>query len=684
MSTPGGLVDKQELIDAQLDTAHLGRVVNSKDASGAPINTSTNRTGGVNKTLDALEAEYQGDIDNFVQVSDQVIIDKTDEFNEAIQGAGGIPLGTWAAGVTTFTKYNEYAVYNGIPYKPRTTTTLPYVAQGSDPTASPDGANVQPYQEITEAQVVDVVESTVPVVLPDYTDIVYGSIADMISGNPLQAQNGNKISTSGTSYEVNTSKGIPLDNGLFAWPMSPISFLDAGASMNPADDSTSAFEDLLIYAKQSNKSIYLPETGIVANWYTINGEHEIEGLTISGGGNQNTLITTTDTSGSLLKGTGAKKTLFRTQLSKFRINGPGKASDRVGVDGELFSSFIELCGFTNLGEGLRLTGCCEGISKNFIQENGTGIRIVPEYDTLQPATTIGMHQNWVKGNDVGVHVDHVYDANPVWPQCASFGGAVDIMDSNTYQENGTGIWCNRSNSYFGVAPIYFEKNTIAWNFIESSVNFLGIAEFEPGIKYNNQSAIADKFKGRVEMAGNRNYMRQLTSTVPTDSPASVLSFTHENDETNGLYFDQQNKCGFAGHSFSDPRKGEQPAGPGIVDGFSVWNRNYSGVGDGVRLRLDHGGAFPGNQNRGAFMETISTTAFGETCEVSFGNSFAGTYVKQLTLSGGNSGGAVVNAYLGITNQINGAAAPNQSFFVNGSGVLQYKDSTGVIKTVNLT
>ena len=59
MPTPSGLVTKQELIDAQLDTAHLGRVVNSKDASGAPINTSTNRTGGVNKTLDALEAEYE-------------------------------------------------------------------------------------------------------------------------------------------------------------------------------------------------------------------------------------------------------------------------------------------------------------------------------------------------------------------------------------------------------------------------------------------------------------------------------------------------------------------------------------------------------------------------------------------------------------------------------------------------
>ncbi len=84
MSTPGGLVDKQELIDAQLDTAHLGRVVNSKDASGAPINTSTNRTGGVNKTLDALEAEYQGEIDSLEARSDQLIIDKTAELDSAI------------------------------------------------------------------------------------------------------------------------------------------------------------------------------------------------------------------------------------------------------------------------------------------------------------------------------------------------------------------------------------------------------------------------------------------------------------------------------------------------------------------------------------------------------------------------------------------------------------------------
>jgi len=125
MPTPSGLVTKQELIDAQLDTAHLGRVVNSKDASGAPISTSTNRTGGVNKTLDALE----------------------DEYLEAISNAGESPVGdgVWGVG-KTYTAYNQYMVYNGILYKPLVTTTLPYTTVGADPTLPPDSNNVQPYE----------------------------------------------------------------------------------------------------------------------------------------------------------------------------------------------------------------------------------------------------------------------------------------------------------------------------------------------------------------------------------------------------------------------------------------------------------------------------------------------------------------------------------------------------------
>lgn len=81
--------------------------------------------GNTHKTLFGLQADYQA----------------------AIQAAGGVPLGVWSAGVTTFNAYNEYAVYNGIPYKPRATTTLPYVAQDVDPTIAPDATYVQPYAD---------------------------------------------------------------------------------------------------------------------------------------------------------------------------------------------------------------------------------------------------------------------------------------------------------------------------------------------------------------------------------------------------------------------------------------------------------------------------------------------------------------------------------------------------------
>lgn len=140
MPTPGGLVTRPELIDAQLDVAHLGRVVNSKDAGGNPITQSTNRTGGVNKTLNALQEEYQA----------------------AIRDAGGVPLGVWTSGVTEFTAYNQYAIYNGIPYKPRAGTTLPYIAQGADPTAAPDDAFVQPYAEVQPSDITDAQEDLLP------------------------------------------------------------------------------------------------------------------------------------------------------------------------------------------------------------------------------------------------------------------------------------------------------------------------------------------------------------------------------------------------------------------------------------------------------------------------------------------------------------------------------------------
>lgn len=228
MATPGGLVDKTELINAQLDTAHLGRVVNSKDASGNPIDTSTNRTGGVNKTLDALETEYL----------------------EAIQGAGGVSVGVWTAGVTTFNAYNEYAVYNGIPYKPRTSAMLPYVAQGADPTIAPDDANVQPYQEITEAQVVAVVEETIPTVLPGelpkYTDIVYkasegdSAVENMIVGIPVSSGIGDVVSTGATAWKRVANSGDISD----FIPLNGVWVEDFGAESG-SSDSTQKIQDAI-------------------------------------------------------------------------------------------------------------------------------------------------------------------------------------------------------------------------------------------------------------------------------------------------------------------------------------------------------------------------------------------------------------------------------------------------------
>lgn len=135
MPTPSGFPTSQDLINAQKDVEHLGRVVNSEDAQGNYIASSTNRTGGTNKTLDALQAEYQS----------------------AIQSAGGVPLGTWSAGIT-INAYNEYMVYNGIPYKPAPSTPLPYTTQGSDPTVAPDVGLVVPFAEVQASDLVTVRE----------------------------------------------------------------------------------------------------------------------------------------------------------------------------------------------------------------------------------------------------------------------------------------------------------------------------------------------------------------------------------------------------------------------------------------------------------------------------------------------------------------------------------------------
>lgn len=176
MPTPSGFPTSQDLINAQKDVEHLGRVVNSEDAQGNPITSSTNRTGGTNKTLDALQAEYQS----------------------AIQAAGGVPLGTWAAGVT-INAYNEYLVYNGVPYKPAASTSLPYTTQGSDPTVVPDAGNVVPFADVTRSDVV----------------LNVSSISELLSVQPT----GDGFKVNVTAYHDGWSafNDSPKGGGVFIW-----------------------------------------------------------------------------------------------------------------------------------------------------------------------------------------------------------------------------------------------------------------------------------------------------------------------------------------------------------------------------------------------------------------------------------------------------------------------------------
>lgn len=85
--------------------------------------------------------------------------------------ASPINGGVWASGVE-FTAYNQYMAYNGVTYKPSFSTPLPYTTQGADPTASPDDNFVEPFSEINSTN------------LSDYTDIVFDSVASMVSASP--------------------------------------------------------------------------------------------------------------------------------------------------------------------------------------------------------------------------------------------------------------------------------------------------------------------------------------------------------------------------------------------------------------------------------------------------------------------------------------------------------------------
>lgn len=111
------LVSAQDLENAKLDTITLAEIATSNEggeASGDLIFTSTDRFGNVHLTSEGALARIE---------------------SNPING------GVWAVGIT-FEAYNDYAAYNGVAYKPKLSTPLPYTTTQADATLDP---NVEPF-----------------------------------------------------------------------------------------------------------------------------------------------------------------------------------------------------------------------------------------------------------------------------------------------------------------------------------------------------------------------------------------------------------------------------------------------------------------------------------------------------------------------------------------------------------
>lgn len=228
------IADLTELLDTVAGVANLvtnADVMNEVATSDQDLTPTTATDGEQKKTLAHFERQY----------------------NAAIQAAGGVPLGTWAAGVT-INAYNEYLVYNGVPYKPAASTTLPYTTQGADPTDGPDEGLVIPFSEVTRSDV----------------DITYANTLDLKNGQLGAGQSvrllgyyeagdgghGNYIITDNAPDGRVTC--IPLDNGKTAELLpdgGAVRLSQVGCRGLSADEDTPLYQGLVYEAAGFDPSL---------------------------------------------------------------------------------------------------------------------------------------------------------------------------------------------------------------------------------------------------------------------------------------------------------------------------------------------------------------------------------------------------------------------------------------------
>lgn len=147
------LITLQELADAKHDVNDIEKFANSFDKDtnqfiSQYVSRLPENNGKTVKTISGITNEVYSKIIMTPLTSD----------------------GQWLSG-ESFDQYNQYMVYNGTPYKPKYSTTLPYLS-----TTTPDFDFVEPFTDLTSANI------------SKYTNIIFADEASLLSGNSIDGR----------------------------------------------------------------------------------------------------------------------------------------------------------------------------------------------------------------------------------------------------------------------------------------------------------------------------------------------------------------------------------------------------------------------------------------------------------------------------------------------------------------
>lgn len=272
-----------------------------------------------------------------------------------------------------------------------------------------------------------------------------------------------------------------------------VSVTDYGAVGDGVTDDTPAFQKALAYCVGARKSLYVPTP---PNEYKITATLYPKGVKIYGDGEMVSKIRMT-AAATLFKGTANVRNgvteyeLFDFVLRDITILGPGKAvAGAKGIEGDTYRCNFERYTIGEFYTGIETMGAVVKIGKGRVYGCTEGIAVRPLKNCL-PATTTTIEAH-IDTCDVGLWVDHVYSAAPVWPQQSGWGGAATVQLKNMVIEDcPVGYKINRASGILFLNS-YAEQCTTAGYQIDATVapTFINFGEYGNGpnsIAYNSQS-----------------------------------------------------------------------------------------------------------------------------------------------------------------------------------------------------